>query len=75
MIESFKVWWEIFEDSPNERQRFSLVLDDQEYQGYNKDGEITWFQMQPEEENHKISMEELEAQVRVKITEWESTQS
>ena len=46
-------------------------MDGKEYQGHYKDDEVNWFQMQPDQENHAIELEELEAEVRKRIKEWE----
>ena len=46
---------------------FELTLDDKEYQGHFKDGEVNWFQMQPDQENHEMSLEELDAEVKRRI--------
>lgn len=74
MIKYFNVRKEVFEDTAHEKLHFELTLDDKEYQGYYKDGEIDWFQMQPDQENHEMKIEDLKAEVRKKMIQWESSQ-
>lgn len=71
MIESFNVRKELFEDTPNETLHFELTLDGKEYQGHYKDDEVTWLQMQPDQENHAMELENLEDEVKKRIREWE----
>ncbi len=71
MIENFNVRKEMFEDTQHETIHFELTLDGKEYQGHYKDDEVNWFQMQPDQENHTASLEELEAEVKKRIKEWE----
>ena len=52
MIENFIVKKEIFEDTEYETLHFELKLDNKEYQGHFKDGEVNWLQMQPDQEHH-----------------------
>ena len=73
MIKYFNVRDEILEDTAHEKLHFELALDNKEYQGYYKDGEIDWFQMQPDQKNHEMKIEDLEAEVRKRMTQWEST--
>ena len=70
MIEKFNVRKEIFEDTPNSTLHFELTLDDKEYQGHYKVDEVNWFQMQPNQENHEMQLDDLEAEVRKRIKEW-----
>lgn len=74
MITEFSVRKEIFEDTPHERLHFEIVLDGKEYQGYSKEGEISWFQMQPSQEDHEIKIEDLEAEVQRRVVEWEAVE-
>lgn len=74
MITEFSVRKEILEDTPHERLQFELTLDDKEYQGYYKEGEVSWFQMQPDQENHGMKIEDLEAEVQKRMIEWKSVQ-
>ena len=74
MISAFSVRKEILEDTPHERLQFELTLDDKEYQGYYKEGEVSWFQMQPDQENHTMKIEDLEAEVHKRMSEWKSVQ-
>ena len=64
MIENFIVRKEIFEDTQHETLHFELTLDGKEYQGHYKDDEVNWFQMQPDQENHVMELEDLEAEVK-----------
>ena len=70
MIKDFNVRKEIFEDTAHEKLHFELKLDDQEYQGYYKDDEVSWFQMQPDQEKHEMPLEELEAEVKKRLVSW-----
>ncbi|MEK4405788.1 hypothetical protein MKZ26_15660 [Sporosarcina sp. FSL K6-6792] len=70
MIEKFNVRKEIFEDTPNETLHFELTLDSKEYQGHYKENEVSWFQMQPDQENHEMKLEDLEVEVKKRIKEW-----
>ena len=70
MIEKFNVRKEISEDTPNSTLHFELTLDDKEYQGHYKEDEVNWFQMQPNQENHEMQLDDLEAEVRKRIKEW-----
>ena len=70
MIEDFNVRKELFEATQYETLHFALRLDDKEYQGHYKSGEVNWFQMQPEQENHEIPLVELEEEVKRRISEW-----
>ncbi|MEK5040246.1 DUF5342 family protein [Sporosarcina sp. FSL K6-3457] len=70
MIENFNVRKELFEDTQYETLHFELTLDGREYQGHYKDGEVNWFQMQPDQENHEMLLEELELEVKRKFGEW-----
>lgn len=74
MISNFNVRKEIFEDTEHEKWHFELSLDDKEYQGYYKNGEVSWFQMQPDQENHDMKLEELDEEVKTRMTEWIATQ-
>lgn len=74
MITEFSVRKEIFEDTPHERLHFEVGLDGKEYQGYYKDGEISWFQMQPSQENHEIKIEDLEVEIQKRMVEWEDAE-
>ena len=67
MIENFNVRKEIFEATQHETLHFELTLDDKEYQGHFKDGEVNWFQMQPDQDDHEMSLEELDAEVKRRI--------
>ncbi|MER2088721.1 MAG: hypothetical protein ABS920_03215, partial [Sporosarcina sp.] len=71
MIENFNVRKEIFEDTQYETLHFELTMDGKEYQGHYKDDEVNWFQMQPDQENHGMLLEDLEAEVKKRIKEWE----
>lgn len=70
MIEDFNVRKEIFGDTMHEKLHFELKLDDQEYQGYYKDDEVSWFQMQPDQEKHEMPLEELDAAVKKRLANW-----
>ena len=67
MIENFNVRKEIFEATQYETLHFELTLDDKEYQGHFKNGEVNWFQMQPDQDDHEMSLEELDAEVKRRI--------
>ncbi|MBO0586650.1 hypothetical protein [Sporosarcina sp. E16_8] len=54
MIGNFNVRKEIVEDTPNETLHFELTLDGKEYQGHYKEDEVSWFQIQPDQENHEM---------------------
>ncbi|HJF34377.1 MAG TPA: hypothetical protein K8V56_21655 [Sporosarcina psychrophila] len=73
MIESFNVRKEVFEDTQYETLHFELTLDGKDYQGHYKDGEVSWFQMQPDQENHEMRLEDLEDEVKKRIKEWEES--
>ncbi len=70
MIENLSIRKELFEDTQYETLHFDLKLDDKEYQGHYKDGEVSWFQMQPEQENHEMLLEDLEAEIKRRLAEW-----
>lgn len=70
MINDFKVRKEIFEDTEHEKCHFELKLDDKEYQGYYKDDEVSWFQMQPDQDDHEMKLEDLEIEVKKRVIEW-----
>lgn len=70
MIKDFIVRKELFEDTEHERLHFELKLDDKEYQGYYQDDEVSWFQMQPDQENHEMSLKDLEAEVKERFANW-----
>ena len=70
MIENFNVRKELFEDTQYETLHFELTLDGRGYQGHYKDGEVNWFQMQPDQENHEMLLEELEVEVKRRFGEW-----
>lgn len=70
MIRDFHVRKEMFEDTQHETVHFGLTLEDKEYQGHYKDGEVNWYQMQPDQENHEVSIETLNDEVRRRIEEW-----
>lgn len=70
MIKDFKVIKEVLEDTTHEQWHFELTLDDKEYQGYYKEGEVSWFQMQPNQENHEMSLEDLDQEVKNRMSEW-----
>ena len=72
MIENFKIRNELFGDTQHEAVHFALTFEGKEYQGHYKDGEISWFQMQPDQENHEMPIGELEAEVKRRIEEWEA---
>lgn len=74
MIKDFNVRKEIFEDTEHEKLHFELTLDDKEYQGYYKDDEVSWFQMQPNQKNHEMPLEELNAEVIKRLTGWQDNQ-
>lgn len=74
MIQHFNVRKEVFEDTAHEKLHFEISLDDKEYQGYYKDGEIDWFQMQPDQKNHEMELKDLEAEVCERLIRWESAQ-
>lgn len=74
MIENLKVRKEILEDTTHERLHFELTLDEKEYQGYFKDGDVSWFQMQPNQENHEMQLVDLEAAVSAKLASWKENQ-
>ena len=74
MISAFNVKKEIQEDTPHERLHFEVTLDNKEYQGYYKEGEVSWFQMQPDQENHEMKIEDLEAEVHKRMNEWKPVQ-
>ena len=71
MIEDFKVRKEILEDTAHETLHFELKLDDKEYQGHYKDDEVSWFQMQPDQEYHEMPLEELDAEVKKRLVNWQ----
>ena len=70
MIENFSVRKELFEDTQYETIHFELMLDGKEYQGHYKDGEVNWFQMQPDQDNHEMRVEDLDAEMKRRIEEW-----
>lgn len=74
MIKNFNVRKEIFEDTEYETWHFELSLDDKEYQGYYKDGEVSWFQMQPDQENHDMNLGDLDEEVKKRMAEWITAQ-
>ncbi len=76
MIENFKVRKEIFEDTAHERCHFELTLDGKEYQGYYDDEteEVSWFQMQPDQEDHAMDLKELDEQVKERVLAWKANQ-
>ena len=51
----------------HETLHFELTLDDKEYEGHYKDGEVNWFQMQPDQEDHEMNLEDLNAEVKRRI--------
>jgi len=70
MIEDFNVHKETFGDTVHETLHFKLKLDGKEYKGHYKDDEVNWFQMQPDQENHTMPLEELNAEVKGRLTNW-----
>lgn len=75
MIENFKVRKELFEDTTHEKCHFELTLDGKEYQGYYDDegeGEVSWFQMQPDQENHAMKLEDLDEEVKERVLAWKA---
>ena len=70
MIRDFTIVDDVMEDSPHQRWHFKLCLDDKEYEGYYKDGEVDWFQMQPDQEDHGMSLEQLDEEVKRRMAEW-----
>ena len=72
MMKNFSVRREIFEDTEHEALHFELTLDDKEYQGHYKDGNINWFQMQPDQEKHEMKLEDLDMEVKRRIVEWKT---
>lgn len=70
MITNFNVRKELFEDTEHEKWHFELCLDEKEYQGYYTDGEVSWFQMQPNQDDHEMDLEELDAEVKKRMSEW-----
>lgn len=74
LITNFKVLKELFEDTQHEKWHFELCLDDKEYQGYYEDGEVNWFQMQPNPDDHEISLEMLDVEVKKRMSEWLDSQ-
>ena len=72
MIKDFKVRKEIFEDTQHEKCHFELKLDNKEYQGYYKDDEVSWFQMQPDQDDHRMELKSLEAEVKERIVAWKA---
>ena len=73
MIENFYVRKEILEDTQHETLHFELTLDGIEYQGHYKDDEVNWFQMQPDQDNHVMKLEDLEAEVKNLLKVWEES--
>ncbi len=59
----------MLEDTPNVTSHFELTLDSKEYQGHYKENEVSWFQMQPDQENHVMKLENLEVEVKKRIKE------
>jgi len=45
-------------------------MGDKEYQGHYKEGEVNWYQMQPDQEKHDESIGALDDEVRRRIEEW-----
>lgn len=70
MIEDFIVRKEILEGTEHETLHFELKLDGKEYKGHYKDDEVDWFQMQPDQEDHAMQLEELDAEVKARLTNW-----
>lgn len=70
MIENFNIRKEILDGTTHETLVFGLKLDGKEYQGHYKDEEVSWLQMQPEQENHEIPLEELDAEVKKRLVNW-----
>ena len=70
MIKNFNIRKEMFGDSQHERVHFELTLEDKEYQGHYKEGEVNWYQMQPDQEKHDESIGTLDDEVRHRIEEW-----
>ncbi|MCG7334798.1 hypothetical protein MHZ95_05880 [Sporosarcina sp. ACRSM] len=75
VISDFKVRKEMFEDTQHETLHFELMLDGKEYQGHYKNDEVNWFQMQPSQEDHEISIDELEDEVRNRLRDWKEIES
>lgn len=71
MIENFNVRKELFEDTPNETLHFELTFEGKEYQGLYKEGEVSWFQMHPDQEIDEMKLKELEVEVRKLLQKWE----
>lgn len=70
LIKNFKVRKELFEDTQHEKWHFELSLDQKEYQGYYEDGEVNWFQMQPNQDYHEMSLSALDEEVKKRMLEW-----
>ena len=75
MIEKFSIKEEVFQDTAHASLHFKLTLDGKEYEGQFKEGDVNWFQMQPNPDNHEISMEELDSEVRRRIAQLIGTPS
>ena len=63
MIENFNIRKEIFPDSQYEALHFALTFEGKDYQGHYKDGEVNWFQMKPKQEDHEMSLDDLDEKV------------
>ena len=70
MITNFNVIKELFEDTERRMWHFEVCFDGKEYQGYYSDEEVKWFQMKPDQENHDISLEKLDTEVKERLDNW-----
>lgn len=70
MIEIFNVRKERPGETVYETLHFELKLDGKEYKGHYKDDEVDWFQMQPDQEDHAMPLEELDAKVKERLANW-----
>lgn len=70
MITNFKVVERKFEGTAHEQWHFELQLDENDYEGFYNDGEVSWFQMQPNPDYHEMTLEALDAEVKKRTTEW-----
>ncbi|MDS9472883.1 hypothetical protein [Sporosarcina pasteurii] len=73
MIQSLRIVEDVLENSSHQRWHFEVILDDKKYEGYYKDDDVDWFQMQPDQDNHAMPLEQLEDEVKRRINEWLST--
>ncbi|MEK3887834.1 hypothetical protein [Bacillus sp. FSL K6-3431] len=63
MIEEFEVKKEVFERLPHGLTHFEISLDGKSYEGHYRNGDVNWFHPQPEQGDHEMPIEEVEAEV------------